>query len=892
MAAALMCYPAEPGKVPEHPRLVPSSMSLLLLQHLPEEAEEAAVVGTDSNEELDDLEDILSQPQPSARPRAPNPWEDTPEVLFLLDRPWEEHEKEASELWLENLKRGSVGFGKHLMNPVAGGAMVAAASVGAAAGAVVAGPAGAIYGAGLGAKGGAALVLAGSALIAKKEVDHNHPYPPGMEASSNEERRDIKGCPQAEKAGATGGVRAAGLPWWAWHHSHRLEDGFSGSQGASATASPPPAAAASIASPPDDQEGHKKPLMDMPGNSTAAPAGKGDSGPAKPAVWWPWQQPTEAASAEGAQGKGEGEGGAHLSEGPSVNCGSGTCHPLERRASDPGPAQSLREDPTTELPAGCHATSAPSRSQPSAWWPWSQPAASVCLCGAGEHTVEALERAVTLKLTVVSCSGSTSAQEAGSVTEDIGRVVAELMVVMAEQGGRRPASQPASTRISSGAPGSLDPPHQWWQWQRRPTEPSAPAALESLAATPASNSAATGSGGEAEKPTPGGRDPFSGKGPTTAAVTWFPMLWPSQECPIKTADGNATSVSCTAAGTEKEPSLPPADPFLGRSLSHSDHIVQRPRHASAANYWRLDGSRIVFAGFWEAAVSSDEGANALGEGGEPKASWPSIPSASSSFHMELGRHRNVATATPRADEPLLPQGANFGAIDPSASKAPPMAVHPSQEVATAAAVAATQGCFNSCGGPEGSQGSSPANRWSIWPRSLFSSAGPQALPCTPSPLPAAAVGGLGKVPGNNAAEAVTEGSREIVDAPNDEPHGGTRLPDRIWGRVSSMFGAAERPPAHQRHLQTLPASSCFSSSAAAGVSSTPWYSVFLPTKAVSSSSTGSTGKAGDKPSSGSGHMQTGLPFVRTAPPADEELLGEAVDAMVEELLDEAAAHSH
>ena len=52
-----------------------------------------ACASDDSDEQLDDLEDILSLPQPSARPLAPNPWEDTPEVLLLLDRPWEEHDK-------------------------------------------------------------------------------------------------------------------------------------------------------------------------------------------------------------------------------------------------------------------------------------------------------------------------------------------------------------------------------------------------------------------------------------------------------------------------------------------------------------------------------------------------------------------------------------------------------------------------------------------------------------------------------------------------------------------------------------------------------------------------------------------------------------------------------
>ena len=46
-----------------------------------------------SEQQLDDLEDILSEPQPSTRPRAPNPWESHEEVLLLGDRPWEELEK-------------------------------------------------------------------------------------------------------------------------------------------------------------------------------------------------------------------------------------------------------------------------------------------------------------------------------------------------------------------------------------------------------------------------------------------------------------------------------------------------------------------------------------------------------------------------------------------------------------------------------------------------------------------------------------------------------------------------------------------------------------------------------------------------------------------------------
>lgn len=44
-------------------------------------------------EGLDDLEDILAQPQPSARGKLPDPWAPEQEVLLLTDRPWSEIEK-------------------------------------------------------------------------------------------------------------------------------------------------------------------------------------------------------------------------------------------------------------------------------------------------------------------------------------------------------------------------------------------------------------------------------------------------------------------------------------------------------------------------------------------------------------------------------------------------------------------------------------------------------------------------------------------------------------------------------------------------------------------------------------------------------------------------------
>ena len=59
-----------------------------------EEVREALPVSFSiSEQQLDDLEDILSEPQPSTRARAPNPWDSHEEVLILGDRPWEELEK-------------------------------------------------------------------------------------------------------------------------------------------------------------------------------------------------------------------------------------------------------------------------------------------------------------------------------------------------------------------------------------------------------------------------------------------------------------------------------------------------------------------------------------------------------------------------------------------------------------------------------------------------------------------------------------------------------------------------------------------------------------------------------------------------------------------------------
>jgi len=121
-------------------------------------------------DELDDLEDILSQPQPSARARLSESWASDPEVVLLADRPWEEVQKTAFAL--EEFKRRAAELGKLFLNPMSY-TVAASASLGVAAGALVGGPCGALYGGVLGVKGGAAAAVAGAALHnASRELLH------------------------------------------------------------------------------------------------------------------------------------------------------------------------------------------------------------------------------------------------------------------------------------------------------------------------------------------------------------------------------------------------------------------------------------------------------------------------------------------------------------------------------------------------------------------------------------------------------------------------------------------------------------------------------------------------------------------------------------------------
>mmetsp|Transcript_9032 Transcript_9032/g.21735 ORF Transcript_9032/g.21735 Transcript_9032/m.21735 type:complete len:520 (-) Transcript_9032:187-1746(-) len=166
-------------------------------------------------DELDDLEDILSQPQPSARARLSESWASDPEVVLLADRPWEEVQKTAFAL--EEFKRRAAELGKLFLNPMSY-TVAASASLGVAAGALVGGPCGALYGGVLGVKGGAAAAVAGAALHnASRELLHGlgGAPRPGTPPARSGEAADAPGAggetrePLAEK-----GRQDA---WWHWH---------------------------------------------------------------------------------------------------------------------------------------------------------------------------------------------------------------------------------------------------------------------------------------------------------------------------------------------------------------------------------------------------------------------------------------------------------------------------------------------------------------------------------------------------------------------------------------------------------------------------------------------------------------------------------------------------